>query len=155
MPSLHDLRRVRQILVKGRWLIYTKYWGMDIAPTVQFSLSANFDKTYPRGVHVGDHTYVAFGAAILTHDRTRGLYLDTRIGAHCFIGARSIILPGITIGHSSVVGAGAVVTKDVPPRTTVAGNPAIVIQRDIEVGHYGRFNGADATTQRLKAEGLL
>jgi acetyltransferase-like isoleucine patch superfamily enzyme len=45
-----------------------------------------------------------------------------------WIGARAIILKGVTIGQGSVVGAGAVVTADVPPRTVVAGNPAKVIK---------------------------
>ena len=46
------------------------------------------------------------------------------IGDNVWIGSRVIILPGITIGNDAVVGAGAVVTRDVPPRTVVAGNPA-------------------------------
>lgn len=46
------------------------------------------------------------------------------IGSHVWIGARAVILPGVTIGDYAIVGAAAVVTKDVPPRTAVAGNPA-------------------------------
>jgi maltose O-acetyltransferase len=41
---------------------------------------------------------------------------------------RSIVLKGVTIGHDAVVAAGAVVTRDVPPRTVVAGNPARVVR---------------------------
>jgi len=47
----------------------------------------------------------------------------------CWIGANSIILPGITIGENAVVGAGSVVTKDVPARVVVAGNPAEVLRK--------------------------
>jgi acetyltransferase-like isoleucine patch superfamily enzyme len=47
-----------------------------------------------------------------------------RIGKGCFIGARSIILKGVTIGDGAVVAAGAVVTKDVPTEHLAAGNPA-------------------------------
>lgn len=46
------------------------------------------------------------------------------VGNHVFIGARAIILPGVTIGAGAVVAAGAVVTKDVSPKTVVAGVPA-------------------------------
>ncbi len=127
-------------LQQVKWLYYTRFFGMDIDPTARFSLKANFDLTHPRGVHVGAHTYVAFRAAILTHDMTRNLWLDTRIGARCFIGAHSVILPGITVGDECIVGAGAVVTKDVPPRSVVGGNPARILQSDIDVGEYGVFS---------------
>lgn len=46
------------------------------------------------------------------------------IEAHAFIGARAFIMPGVTIGREAVVGAASVVTKDVPPNTIFAGNPA-------------------------------
>lgn len=46
----------------------------------------------------------------------------------CWVGAQSIILAGITIGKNAVVGAGSVVTKDVPDRTVVVGNPARIIR---------------------------
>ncbi len=143
MRSLNQLKYLRKILVKGKYLINTKIWGMDLHPTCTFSLSVKFDRTYPKGMHVGEYTYVAFGASILSHDLTRGLYLDTHIGKNCFIGGRSIILPGITIGDECVIGAGSVVTKDVPSNCAVAGNPAKVIKENIEVGRFGRFKYVD------------
>jgi maltose O-acetyltransferase len=51
------------------------------------------------------------------------------IGAGTWVGARAIILPGVTIGSRVVVGAGAVVTKDVPDEVLVAGNPARVVRQ--------------------------
>ena len=50
------------------------------------------------------------------------------IGDRVWIGCRAIILAGVTIGEGSVVAAGSVVTRDVPPGTLVAGNPAKVIR---------------------------
>ena len=52
------------------------------------------------------------------------------IGAHAFIGARAFVLPGVSVGERAVVGACAVVTRDVPANTIVVGNPArAVVQR--------------------------
>lgn len=48
------------------------------------------------------------------------------IKAHAFIGARAFLMPGIVIGEHSIVGACSVVTRSVPPKTTVKGNPAVV-----------------------------
>ena len=54
--------------------------------------------------------------------------LQTKIKKGASIGANSVILPGITIGEDSFIGAGSVVTKDVPSKVVVAGNPARVIK---------------------------
>ncbi len=151
--GLSRLAGLRNLLITLKRWAYRSIWGMDIHPTVQFSLSAKFDRTFPKGVHVGAHSYIAFDARILTHDRTRGLYVHTRIGQNCFIGGSSLILPGVEIGDNCVVGAGSVVTKSVPPRSVVAGNPAKILQSDIEVGAYGRFLNADATEHALVEQG--
>ena len=148
MPSFNQLKKIRDLLLKAKHLYFTKVWHMDIDPAARFSLSARFDRTYPVGVHLGPESYVAFGATILTHDMTRGLYLNTRVGRRCFIGANSMILPGVTVGDESIVAAGSIVTKDVPSRCIVAGNPARVIRENIEVGPYGRLKGAAENEQQ-------
>ena len=139
------------MLVSLRRSVMVRLFGMDIHPTVQMSLSAKLDLTFPKGVHVAEHSFLAFESRILTHDRTRGLYLHTRIGRNCFIGGRSLIMPGVVIGDNCVVGAGSVVTRDVPPNSAVAGNPARVIRSGIAVGRYGRFIDADDKERALRA----
>ena len=55
-------------------------------------------------------------------------YKKTKIGNDVWIGNRAIILQGVTVGNGAVIGAGSVVTKDVPPYAVVAGNPARLIR---------------------------
>jgi acetyltransferase-like isoleucine patch superfamily enzyme len=155
MRSLNQLMRLRRLLVQTKRLYLTWIWGMDLDPTCEFSLSVKFDRTYPAGVHVGAESYIAFGTAILAHDMTRGLYLHTRIGRRCFIGAGSIIMPGVEIGDECVVGSGSLVVKSVPSRCMVVGNPAKIVKQDIKVGRFGRFQGADETTRRLIEQGAF
>jgi len=62
------------------------------------------------------------------HDWTHSRMSPIRIESGAWVGARSIILKGVTIGAGSVVGMGSVVTKDVPPRVVVAGNPAVIVR---------------------------
>lgn len=62
--------------------------------------------------------------------------LPVTIGNDVWVGGGAILLPGITVGHGAVIGAGSVVTKDIPPMVVVAGNPAKVV-RKIEKGDWG------------------
>lgn len=139
LRSLNQFIKIQRFLVGCKRLYLTKIWGMDIHSSVVMSLSARLDKTHPRGVHIAEGTYIAFDVAILSHDMTRALKTDTRVGKNCFIGARSIILPGVTIGDNCVIGSGSVVTKDVPPCSAVAGNPAQIIRSGIETLEFGRL----------------
>jgi acetyltransferase-like isoleucine patch superfamily enzyme len=59
--------------------------------------------------------------------------VETHVGRRASIGSNTTILCGVTIGEGAIVGAGSVVTKDVPPYTIAAGNPARVL-RKIEAG---------------------
>jgi acetyltransferase-like isoleucine patch superfamily enzyme len=62
------------------------------------------------------------------HDWTHSAMAPIRICRGAWVGARSIILKGVTVGAGAVVAMGSVVTRDVPPRTIVAGNPAKIIR---------------------------
>jgi maltose O-acetyltransferase len=113
--------------------------------------------SYGRNIHLGDHVFlnvlctildgnevrignhVMIGPAVqiytAAHDlraerRIRGLEVarPITIEDNAWIGGAAILLPGVTVGRNAVVGAGAVVTRDVPADTVVAGNPARVIR---------------------------
>ncbi|MFP1677278.1 acyltransferase [Alloalcanivorax sp. C16-2] len=91
------------------------------------------------GIEIGDHTRIAAYATLYAFDhgldagalvreqpvRSRGI----RIGRDVWLGARAGVVDGVTIGDHAVVGMGTVVTRDVPPWTIVAGNPARPIGR--------------------------
>lgn len=126
----------RGLILDVRIWYLRKILGMHIGNGVKISLNAKLDKTNPKGVYIGDDTYIAFDVAILAHDMSRLIHKDVKIGKRCFIGARSIILPGVTIGDEVVVAAGSVVTKDVPDNVIVAGNPAKVM-RSVSTGKLG------------------
>jgi maltose O-acetyltransferase len=89
-------------------------------------------------VTIGDGTQIGPAVQIYTADHPRdeatrraGLEFGrpVRIGRNVWIGGGAIILPGVSIGDDAVIGAGSVVTRDVAPRLTVAGNPARPLAR--------------------------
>ena len=89
-----------------------------------------------REVRIGDHVFIAPGVHIYTAThplkaelrRTQEFGKPVTIGSDVWIGGKAIICPGVSVGDRSVIGAGSVVTKDVPPGVVVAGNPAKVIR---------------------------
>ena len=85
-------------------------------------------------ITIGDNVILAPRVHILAHDASTKVFLNytrvanTRIGNNVFIGAGSIILPGVTIGNNVVIGAGSIVSKDIPDGFVAAGNPARIIK---------------------------
>lgn len=105
---------------------------MDIGHNVKISRRAVLDYSRnPKGIHVGDNTMITGNVIILAHDHVRGLMTDTYVGKCCFLGGGCIIMPGVRIGNHVIVGAGAVVTKDVPDHSVVVGNPAKIIRTGV------------------------
>lgn len=95
--------------------------------------NARIDALTPMLVEIGNDFISAPGAVVLSHDASTlfhtGRYRveKTIIGNKVFLGANSVILPGVELGDNVIVGAGAVVTKSVSAGMVVAGNPARVI----------------------------
>ncbi len=124
---------------------YKRWWlrrlikrGLQVADDCRMMGFPDFGSE-PYLVSIDKHVTIAGSVTFITHDggtwvfRDQTRYLDVikygRIVIHdnCFIGFGSILLPGIQIGPNSVVAAGAVVNRDVPPNTVAGGVPAKTI----------------------------
>ena len=99
-------------------------------------------------VKIGDNVQVAPNVSIYTaghpvHPETRNTGyeygIDITIGDNVWIGGSVSILPGVTIGDNAVIGAGSVVTKDIPANVIAAGNPCRVIREITEEDRYYYF----------------
>lgn len=108
---------------------------------------ANFNLTMVDDGHiyVGDYTMFAPGVIVATaghpilpelRETVYQYNMPVHIGKNCWIGAGAIILPGVTIGDQVVVGAGSVVTKDLPSNVVAVGNPCQVVR---EVSEHDRI----------------
>lgn len=113
---------------------YRTLYHMDIGNNTGINRKARLDKNVnPEGIHIGNNCNILAEAIILSHDACRQLEADTYIGDNTIVGIRSIVLPGVKVGNHVVIGAGSVVTKDIPDHCIVAGNPAKVIREGIIV----------------------
>ncbi len=116
-------RKIGVNLGKNCSIVGTQVWG-----------------TEPWLITIGDYTTVSFDCAFITHDgatrviKRKEKYKDVvkfgkiTIGKNCFNGARSTIMPGVTIGNSCIVATGSVVTKDIPDGEVWGGVPAKFIK---------------------------
>ena len=107
---------------------------------------ANFNLTLVDDTHiyVGDHTMIGPNVTLATaghpiwpelREKAYQFNCDIHIGRNCWLGAGVIVLPGVTIGDHTVVGAGSVVTKDLPANVVAVGNPCRVLR---EIGEHDR-----------------
>ena len=88
-------------------------------------------------IRVGDNTMFGPNVTVATaghpvlpelREKAYQFNIPVRIGRNCWIGAGAVILPGVTIGDNTVVSAGSVVTKDLPPNVVAAGNPCRILR---------------------------
>lgn len=100
---------------------------------------ANFNLTLVDDTHiyVGDYTMIGPNVTIATaghpilpvlREQAYQYNASVHIGRNCWLGAGVIVLPGVTIGDNSVIGAGSIVTKDIPANVIAVGNPCRVLR---------------------------
>jgi len=128
---------VARLIQSGR-VTSARIKGYDIHPSVILERNIHLDRLYPAGVHIGERSLIASGVTILSHDHCKRvdgqpLLADTFVGRRCFVAVNATILPGVKIGDEVIIGAGSVVSKDVPSNVIVAGNPARIIRDNIQM----------------------
>lgn len=147
------------------WMTYQKNWMIDpctdkrqkywkkcgVKTTGKFRVGADvyFDAQNAHLITIEDGVWIASRCLILAHKRNLSDYYygvncnllpykvaPVKICTGACIGMSSIIMPGVTIGRGAIIGAGSVVTRDIPPYTIAVGNPAKVLKsipkRDIK-----------------------
>ena len=131
---------------KEKYPAFLRKMGINISDTYYatkhgfIAPSVSFDANDYSLITIGDATTISLDVVFLTHDYSisKGLKLidpnlsgrflkPIRVGSNCFIGMRTILLPGTTLGDNVIVGAGAVVKGTFPDNVVIAGNPAKVI----------------------------
>ncbi|RDI70341.1 acyltransferase [Halopelagius longus] len=100
--------------------------GVTVGRGVSWGLEATPDVFWPELITLGDHAVVGYDSVILCHEFLQDEYRtgEVVIGDRAMIGAKAVILPGVHVGEGAQVAANSLVTRDVPPNTTVAGVPA-------------------------------
>ena len=110
------------------------------------NIYANFNLTLVDDTHiyVGDATMFGPNVTIATaghpilpelREQAYQYNMPVRIGKNCWLGAGVIVMPGVTIGDNTVIGAGSIVTKDIPANVVAVGNPCRVMR---EIGEHDR-----------------
>ncbi|MBY6185958.1 CatB-related O-acetyltransferase [Marinobacter hydrocarbonoclasticus] len=151
---LHQSVRNPNIHIKGEHSYYSNAWDRGFeSDVVRYLHGDEHTRDRPARwpvdqLYIGDYVCIGAEAVILmggnhTH-RTDWFALypfmstidaayqrrgDTHLGNGCWIGMRAMLMPGVVIGEGAVVAAGAIVTRDVPPYTIVAGNPARAVRQ--------------------------
>jgi acetyltransferase-like isoleucine patch superfamily enzyme len=104
--------------------------GVRVGKNVFIGKYCIIDDTFPELITIEDSVNISFGVTIAAHDASKNAVAGVLIKKGAYIGTKSVILPGVIIGENSVIGAGAVVANDVPPKTKVAGVPARIIEKN-------------------------
>ena len=129
----HYLRRIRLLVNSGYYPEYLRKQGVRIGRNCVILYPSYVDGRLPYLLEIGDDVVISLYVTILTHDAASAWAGDlvkvgrVRIHDHVFIGANTTVMCNVTIGPHAIVGAGSVVSRNVPTNSVVAGNPAKLV----------------------------
>ena len=128
----------------ANWGIHT-HFGRNVYANFNLTLGDDTDIFVGDSVLFGPNVVVATAGHPIDPELRRKVAqfnVPVRIGSNVWIGAGAILLPGVTVGENSVIGAGSVVTHDIPPNVVAVGNPCRVLreisERDREYYYKNR-----------------
>lgn len=132
----------RWVVCRGNAVAYLRRQGVRIGSDTAILCRVEDFGTEPWLIEIGSRVSIAAGVVFVTHDGASRVIRDRipggspfgnsfapiRVRDNTVIGLRSILMPGVTIGPDSIVGAGSLVTRSVPPGSVACGVPARVVQ---------------------------
>ncbi len=129
----------REVHAKIDPLKYARSIGVTLGKNVNFyGMASGMFGTEPWLITIGDNVHITSGCVFITHDGgtliLRKDFPDLEwtapivVGSDVYMGMRTIVLPGVTIGRRVIIGAGSVVSRDIPDNSVAAGVPARVIK---------------------------
>lgn len=127
-------RKLRPILIRKM--------GCHVGKNTFFGDYVRMDTSYADMIYIGDYTHVTSGCRLLCHQRDLTGYCvgdnaaslgyktgEIHIGKGVMVGMETIIMPGVTIGDGAIIGAGSIVTRNIPAWTIATGRPARVVKQ--------------------------
>jgi maltose O-acetyltransferase len=163
--TLRKVQRLRERLRGEVDIEALKDQGLQIGNNVYVAPWVLIDPVAAYLISIGDGSRLAPRVHILAHDATSREALGftrlapVHIGSRVFLGADTLVLPGVTIGDDTVIGAGSLVSSDIPPGSLARGRPARVVGKSadffdrrkarIDAGH--RYELSDAATPEGRA----
>lgn len=136
LHPLFYLAKVRVWLLRKRKDNYIKNLvrkGLKLGKKVDIIDTFFFDPAHCYLISIGDNCTICPNVRLIAHDASTKKHIGytkigrIEVGKNCFLGDSVIVLPAVSIGSNSIIGAGSVVTHDIPSGSVAAGNPARVI----------------------------
>lgn len=158
----------RYVAIKRDPVQYARSIGVAVGDNCRLlGVTAGTFGSEPYLIQIGNHVTITAEVQFITHDGGVWVFRESlpaldvidpiKIGSNVFLGLRSIIMPGVTIGDNCVIGAGSVVTKDIPSNSVAAGVPARVLMTldEYRVKSIGRGLHIRSLPSRQKKQFLI